>query len=382
MPEHHTRHTDADQSGPLGGREVVEACAERLQRGGQGTQLAAVVEGGHEQADPGGLGKRLDAVTEPGEDPVEHRRRRAERIRHRRVAAQALLGGEHRGQLHQRQRVALRLGDELVAYGRGQVRRVIGDDPSGRLGLEPPQPQLRQAAAGEVRLGLPGREHHGHALGVEPPGSEQQRVGRLAVQPVRVVDQAHQRRGRRHLDEQAQRREPDQEPVPAVGATQPERAQQGIRLLRRQCSDPGQFGTQQHVQSRERQVGLRLDAGDPQHARLRVLRRILQQRRLADAGLAADDQRPGAAARHIEQQPFDHLLLSRSAVEHRLSSGLVGRGRTGARRCRRGRADRGGRRHRSAVSWLPLLMFGLPGVRCEHVVKKRDLVRGDDLPRP
>jgi hypothetical protein len=68
----------------------------------------------------------------------------------------------------------------------------------------------------------------------------------------------------------------------------------------------------------ERQLHLGLDPGDlrdPEAGRLAGA--VAQQRRLADAGLAPDDQCRARTAAYLVQQPVQHLALAGSAPERR-----------------------------------------------------------------
>jgi hypothetical protein len=75
---------------------------------------------------------------------------------------------------------------------------------------------------------------------------------------------------------------------------------------------------------------LRLRAEDPQHAQLpRRLGCVVEQRRLADAGLAADHERPAAPGARSDEQSVDHLVFGRAEEKHGLTS--LGRRRVPAR---------------------------------------------------
>ena len=72
------------------------------------------------------------------------------------------------------------------------------------------------------------------------------------------------------------------------------------------------------MQPGERQLHLGLDAGDPRDAEAgRLPRAVVQERRLADARLPADDQDRALAAADVLQQPVERLALAGSAQQHR-----------------------------------------------------------------
>jgi hypothetical protein len=98
------------------------------------------------------------------------------------------------GQLQQRERVAAGLGqdpvpDPLVDHprqrGRQQRARVVVSDPLDA--------QLRQAVEVAGVTGLADGEHHGDPLRQQPARDEGQRLRGRAIEPLRVVDEAHQR---------------------------------------------------------------------------------------------------------------------------------------------------------------------------------------------
>jgi hypothetical protein len=72
------------------------------------------------------------------------------------------------------------------------------------------------------------------------------------------------------------------------------------------------------MQSGERQLHLGLDAGDPGDAKSGCLSSaVVQEGRLADARLAADDQNRALAATDVVQQAVERLALAGSAQQHR-----------------------------------------------------------------
>src|SRR5215207_10238218 len=72
------------------------------------------------------------------------------------------------------------------------------------------------------------------------------------------------------------------------------------------------------MQCRKRQLHLGLDARDLRDTKTgRLPSAVVQEGRLADAGLPADDQDRALAAAHVLQQPVEHLALAGSAQQHR-----------------------------------------------------------------
>jgi hypothetical protein len=133
-----------------------------------------------------------------------------------------------------------------------------------------------------------------------------------------VVDEARQRALARHLGEQAERGERDQEAVGRRTRGEPERhAQRGLlRLVER--VQPVEHRRAQLVQPRERELHLGLDsrdARDPEAGGL--LGAVLQQGGLADARLAVQHEHAAVAAADALQQLVEEPPLGGSAQQHR-----------------------------------------------------------------
>jgi hypothetical protein len=147
-----------------------------------------------------------------------------------------LLGGpdgeagrrERRGgdgpELEQGEGIAARLSDQPVAHPR--IERRPHDGAQQRLGVAVLQPADEQLGkAGElVRVRqVHGGEDHRHRLGFEPPRDEAEDLGGGGVEPVRVIDDAQQRPGRRGLGHEAENGRSDQQTVRGVTRGEPER---------------------------------------------------------------------------------------------------------------------------------------------------------------
>jgi len=104
----------------------------------------------------------------------------------------------------------------------------LGDDPLSNPFVEP-QPQDGGEEGAGVRVGKPldeqlgqplkvfvpfaGGEQQTDALGQEAAGDERQHLGRGAVEPLDVVDHAQHRCLLRHLSEEAENGQPNEEAV-------------------------------------------------------------------------------------------------------------------------------------------------------------------------
>ena len=135
-------------------------------------------------------------------------------------------------QLEQRERVAARLRDDPVAHP------LVQHEPHRRAQQ---RPRVAVAKAAHLQLGhvpkLLARftcsEHDPDRLGQQPPSHERQRQGRRLIQPLRVIDDAQQRTLLGHLREQAQHRQPDDEPVRGRTSAQPEHDLERLALRAR-----------------------------------------------------------------------------------------------------------------------------------------------------
>ena len=216
------------------------------------------------------------------------------------------------GQLQQRQRVAAGLGDDPVADLGVQPPADRRGQQRARVGI--PQPgngQPGQAGQLIVVVRRARGEDHGDRLGQQPAGRERQALHRGLVEPLRVIDQAGQRLVLRRGGQQAQHRQPDQETIRSLPLPHPERDRQRVALRPRQLVQPSEHRHAQLVQSGERELHLRLDAPGPDHAKAqRPASRIIQQRRLADPGLAAHDQHGAAASPRPVQYPIHRRALA------------------------------------------------------------------------
>jgi hypothetical protein len=265
-------------------------------------------------------------------------------------------------QLQQGQGVASGPLDQTVDHLGGQLETGPGEQGGRRLRPQPLEPQLGQPVGREVApVAVAGGEHQRHPLGLQPAGGEGQRLGRGPVQPLSLVDQPQHRPVLGRLGQQAEHRHRDQEPVlrllPTRGA-EAEGATEGLRLRPGQAPDQLQQRAEQLVQGGEGQLGLGLDPAGPQHGHpVGPPGGMVEQRRLADAGLPAHHQHPAARPTGVGEQPFQDVALGAPAVKHHRDaspgqdgqaprrggggSGPPGPGRRSRRRARVARAGPG-----------------------------------------
>ena len=79
-------------------------------------------------------------------------------------------------------------------------------------------------------VGLARADEHGDRIGLQAPGDEHERVGRRAIEPMRIVDDAQQRLRVGGGGEQPQHGDGDEEAVLDAVGGQPEGAPQGVAL--------------------------------------------------------------------------------------------------------------------------------------------------------
>ena len=134
---------------------------------------------------------------------------------------------------------------------------------------------------------------------------------------MRVIDHHQHRPSLARGGQQIERRRPDRKALMVPAPAETERAAQRLRLRRRKLTDHVKQWTADVEQSRELELGLRLDPDRPHHRHpLGAPNRIVQQRRLADPGLADRHHHIGRArARSLEQQ-VDARALAVTADEH------------------------------------------------------------------
>ena len=163
-----------------------------------------------------------------------------------------------------------------------------------------------------------GREAQPDRVGPEPPGHEPQRLRGRVIQPLLVIDQADQRLFPGHLRQQAQHRQPDQEPVRRRPGGQAERDPQRVALRNRQMPGAAQHRRAQLMQAREGQLHLGLHPRHPCHL---VPRRppgqVFQQHSLTHARVANRHQGPALPRLDRLHQPVQHTTLGTAARQPR-----------------------------------------------------------------
>ena len=208
-------------------------------------------------------------------------------------------------QLEQRERVAVALGDDLLA-DRGVQRAVhVVQQQRARIAVaEPADRQLGEPGEDVVADARPRGAHERDPLGEQAAGDEAEDLRRGVVEPLRVVDDADERLLLGDLGEQRQRREPDQEAVGRGPGAQPEHRRERVALRDGQPVEVIQHRRAELVQAAVGELHLRLDAdGLRDVPAVDPIGHVAEQRALADARLAAQDDDPAPTGERVGSRP-------------------------------------------------------------------------------
>ena len=277
---------DRDEAGALGGASAPRSSPSAVAAAPstpRSPESSAAASASARRAAPGSASiaareRALDARLDP-------ERALAGRDRH--------VGGCRR-QLDQRQRVAeRRLEQAIRGAGRQRAAGVLLEHRRGRLAVQPLELERGQERVRRRgRLAGAHREQRRDRVGEQPPGGEQDRGERRLVDPVGVVDRDQQRLLLGVGGEQAQRRRADQEAV-ALDAGRERRARRAARR-------PAAAGCRRARRAPAAAARAARRTGSPPRTatpRARSTRHalgardgVLEQRGLADPGLAGDDQ--------------------------------------------------------------------------------------------
>jgi hypothetical protein len=209
-----------------------------------------------------------------------------------RLSAGALLRAQGAPELQQREGVAAGRGDEILAHGCGRAAVLTQQQLAGRLGRDPADGQrLERGRRERPRCVRSRRDEQPDPLAGQAARDEHQRVGRLRVEPLGVVDDAEHGPVAGGLGKQAERGHRHRRPVAAVGL-EGERSLERLSMRGRQPLGESGRRSQQLVQHAERKLGLGFEPGRAQHERIAgMLGDIREQRRLPRAEIAVQEQR-------------------------------------------------------------------------------------------
>ncbi len=164
--------------------------------------------------------------------------------------------------------------------------------------------------------GLPGSEEHPDTVGKQPSCHEAEGDRGLLVQPLRVVNHAQHRPVLRGVREEGENRQADQEGIRRRLAHQAEGDAQRPPLRHGQPVHPVKQREEQLVDAGEAQALLGLDGRRPEDLQVGgAMDGVVQQRRLPDPGLPAQDQHSAHPSAHAVQQLVQRLLLGMAVDE-------------------------------------------------------------------
>ena len=236
----------------------------------------------------------------------------------KRESARQLRRRQPARQLEQRERVATRLGDDPVAHALVQSpgdRRV--QQRAGITVTQTPDHLLRKPRQLMFVAGCTHREHQPDPLRQQAARNERERLRGDSIEPLRVIDEADQRRFLGHLGQQAEHRQPDEEAVRRLPRPQAKRRAKRIALRTRQLLQPVQHRRAQLLQPGERELHLGLNARRSREATsCRALRQVFQQRGLSEPRLAAQDQHLTLTRPRSHQQPIKRRALGATTGQH------------------------------------------------------------------
>ena len=128
---------------------------------------------------------------------------------------------------------------------------------------------------------------------------------------MRVVHETEQRPLLGFGGQQAEHGQSDQEPFRDLPGGKAQRDTQTVLLRLRKRVEPGEHRRAELMDPGVRQLHLRLHPRDVHDTKAGGLTSgVLQQRRLADARFAADDQDGALTAAHVGEQAIDHFALA------------------------------------------------------------------------
>jgi hypothetical protein len=164
-------------------------------------------------------------------------------------------------------------------------------------------------------------DHDHDRVRLQPARHEGQNLYRRPIKPLSIVDEAEHRLGFGKSGEEGMQPEADQEAVPRRAGPQSDGRFESLTLGGGHSPEAVIDGRAQQLQSGVRKIHLRCDAlcTNDLIAR-RLSSRVVEERALADARLAAQYQRRAVASPPTREQLIEHGLLSRAADQ--LPSGL------------------------------------------------------------
>jgi hypothetical protein len=162
-------------------------------------------------------------------------------------------------------------------------------------------------------VGVTDREDHADPVSQEPAGHEREDLGRLVIDPLRVVDDAQERLFRARRRQHGQRRQADEQAVDRRSFFEAESDAQRSSLAERKFFELRRERMQELMESHEAELHLGFDPGEPLHAQIDGRRNdVVEERGLPDPGFAANHDRAAQAIAHCVDQLPDLRPLRRA----------------------------------------------------------------------
>jgi hypothetical protein len=194
----------------------------------------------------------------------------------------------------------------------------VAQQPAGVIGREGTEVEPRERIERRHLTGPNGDEER-DLLSEQPSRCESECIGGGPVKPMGVVEDHEDGELLCCLDEQGQRRGADDEGV-RFAFLERKRRSEGLPLNRWDPREQLEHRAEQLVQARERELQLGLDSrrGEDPHVS-RVAAGLCEERGLAHAGVADDDQRSAASAPCLVEESRDAPQLPFPPDEHTLT---------------------------------------------------------------
>jgi hypothetical protein len=190
------------------------------------------------------------------------------------------------------------------------------DSSSARESRRPNGPTRNCGLAGQATAHLTRRKYQRDPLREQAASYECERCARCVVEPLRVVDHAQERLLVSGFGEETEYCEPDGERARRRSRDQPECDSERVALRVGKTVDELEDRRAELVQRRVVEIELPFDARSPDDVKVfGGLDGVLEQRRLANAGVSVHHEDGAVAAARGIQQPVEHRALALPAEQ-------------------------------------------------------------------
>ena len=296
---------DLDEPRSLGGSEPGEECPSPGRV--QDMQVTAPLQRGEQER----VARIARQAREPGRERQLQSSAKREQRRRPGLAAHAA-SGQYAGKLQECQRIASRDRQHMPAQVLGEAGEASVKQLDGLLISKRREMVLIEPGTFEESGSGPQRPEQPHAAARQSARDEAENGRACPVQPLQVVHDQQQRPGPRRLAKQRLHGLGDHQPVRRRADAASESGCERARLIAVKDAQRGGLRPQELVQPGVADVRLELNpcrAKNMETGRLRIGRRLVEQRRLPDARLPDNDKRPPWVA----DRPANDRTVMRSA---------------------------------------------------------------------